>query len=129
MKQAVLAILVVGFSAAAQAEWTKVGTSHLDTNVYFDADTTRREGNTAHAWVLFDLAKPRQTARGPIHSFKTLNGFNCKDGKFWSVSRIFHAGQMGTGQVVDSYDTPLTWMSVIPGSGLEAIMRHACGKK
>ena len=129
MHSAILAILLAGFTAAAQAEWTKVGTSQLDTNVYFDADTVSREGNTAQIWVLFDLAKPRQSARGSIRSFKTLTGFSCKDGKFWSVSRLFHAGQMGTGQVVDSYDTPLTWMSVIPGSGMEAIMRHACGKK
>jgi hypothetical protein len=129
MQKTALAILLIGFTAVAQAEWTKVGTSNLDTDVYFDADTRRKEGNTAQMWVLFDLANPRQTARGAIRSFKSLNEFNCNDGKFSSISRVFYSGPMGTGNVVDSYDDTHSWISVIPGSGMEVISHHACGKK
>ena len=43
MQKTALAILLVGFTASVQAEWTKVGTSNLDTNIYFDVDTRRSQ--------------------------------------------------------------------------------------
>src|SRR5215472_14683488 len=98
MRHVVLSILLLLVAESARAEWIKVGEDDGSV-VYVDAATLVKSGDVRRAWTLSDL----KLARGDnVASFRTLDDFNCKEGRRRTIFRVTYSGPMATGKVLDS---------------------------
>jgi hypothetical protein len=93
-----LSALLLIAATSARAEWTKVGEDDGSV-VYVDASTVEKAGDVRRAWTLTDL----KLARGDdVVSYRTLDDFNCKEGRRRTVFRVTYSGPMATGKVLES---------------------------
>jgi len=89
-------LLIVANSV--RAEWIKVGEDEGSV-VYVDPATLVKSGDVRRAWTLSDL---KLTRADNVVSYRTLDDFNCKEGRRRTVFRVTYAGPMATGKVLDS---------------------------
>jgi hypothetical protein len=98
MRHVVLSSLLLLVAASARGEWVKVGEDDGSV-VYVDTATLVKSGDVRRAWTLNDL----KLARGDnVASFRTLDDFNCKEGRRRTIFRVTYSGPMATGKVLDS---------------------------
>ena len=98
MRRIVLSILFLIVATSARAEWVKVGEDDGSV-VYVDAATLVKSGDVRRAWTLSDLKLARADN---VASFRTLDDFNCKEGRRRTLFRVTYSGPMATGKVLDS---------------------------
>ena len=130
MKSFASGVALVVISGAAHAAWTKVITDAEFTG-YADTATATRDGGKARMWELDDLKSARQSAQGrTFSSVTTLWEFDCRDKLERMVSVTWHAGPMGTGEIVQTGNpSPFDWRPIATGSIGEAFFRTACAGK
>jgi hypothetical protein len=128
MKKLMLAALIAASCAAAQAEWTKLGTvaSGNQDTLYVDSTTVRREGSRAKVWALTNY-KSAQVRRGTKYrSDKAQFKFDCREETFETTMVMYMSGQMGEGQAVHTDTMPMLPVPVPPSSAAAALMEVAC---
>lgn len=126
MRKAILMMLLVGVSSSAAAEWVVVDTSKTDV-LYTDPATIRKVGNRVTMWSLIDF-KTIQSDQGiRFMSSKTQYEYYCKKERARVLFFSWHAGNMGGGQIVYSYDEPGKWRPLPPGGATEMLWEVACG--
>ena len=127
-----LTTLILAFlSTSAMATWTSVGRTDLlgGVTTYVDYDTIQKSGNKAKMWTLKDYKTSQETDGVKYFSFKIQKEFNCDDGQIRYLTHLVFSGNMGGGEVVNSYDNADKWRSTKPGSLGESELKAACGKK
>jgi hypothetical protein len=125
-RPAVVAVLAaLSFSAAA--EWVAV--SDNDEYVaYADPATLLRAGNFVEMSDLIDLKSPRASPYGTLHaSSKARSRFDCETPRMRTTAFTLHSGQMGNGETVETATMSDAWLTVAPGTLLDALWKFACG--
>ena len=98
MQRSVLSILLLVVATSVRADWVKVGEDDGSV-VYVDAATLVKSGDVRRAWTLSDVKLARADN---VASFRTLDDFNCKEGRRRTIFRVTYSGPMATGKVLDS---------------------------
>jgi hypothetical protein len=91
-------VLLLIVANSVRAEWVKVGEDEGSV-VYVDPATLVKSGDVRRAWTLSNLKLARADN---VVSYRTLDDFNCKEGRRRTVFRVTYAGPMATGKVLDS---------------------------
>lgn len=128
MKKLILAALIAAPCAAAQAEWSQLGTSKSDPETwYVDSSTVRRQGLRAKVWTLTDY-KSAQVGRGAKYrSEKAQLQFDCREETFETKMVMYMSGQMGEGNAVHTNTLPMVVPVPVPPSSIAAaLMEVAC---
>jgi Surface-adhesin protein E len=129
MGRLVLAMLSVIVSNSAAAEWFIAGeNSTQGATIYIDPASISWSDNQAKLWRLDDFKTAQATASGTYLSSKSQSEYYCKEdeGKIRLLSSIEYSGNMASGEIVHSEDTPGDWLPVKPGSMDEALWKTAC---
>ncbi len=116
------------WACAVQAAW--VADSKEDQfTVYLDASSVVKSGNTAKVWTLYDYKSVRTGADGLKYlSARIQTEIDCKEDRLRLFSLSFHAGQMGTGEVVASESTPTEWEPLSAENKRTGLWKLACSK-
>ena len=115
-------------STSTMAAWTGVTKSGVfGVTVYADYDTIQKSGSTSKVWILNDFKAVQEIDGVKYLSIKTQEEFNCDDRQTRSLTHFAYSGNMGSGQVVNSYDNTDKWRPVKPGSLGEIQSKVACG--
>jgi hypothetical protein len=112
-------------ATSVRAEWVKVGEDDGQV-VYVDPSTLEKAGDVRRAWTLND----QKLARGDdVASFRTLDDFNCKEGRRRTVFLVTYSGRMATGKVLESGKPLLDKFEVVyPYSPSGWQFEYVCGR-
>ncbi len=102
MRKVILMILLAIVSNSAVAEWVK-GISKNDVTSYVDLPNISN-GDSNQIWFLADFGKPQNIFGSSFMSIITKSEYNCKKEQIRNLSRTYHSGNMGKGEVV--HDEP-----------------------
>lgn len=130
MKRMMMGLILLMTATAATAEWTRV--DQTDEFVqYVDRATIRRNGVYVKMWDLMDFMKAVKSTEAGVYylSIKLQREYDCKEEKVRIVAFAMISGQMGSGNVVYSYNEGGKWLPIYPRSVQEATWDVACGKK
>lgn len=130
MNKLLLALMLALASTSAMAEWTwVVEDAGIGITVYVDRTTINKTGNIVKMLTLTDFKTVKGKAKSKFLSQTEQAEYDCKDEKIRILSLSQHNKNMGTGEVVFSYNTPSKWMPAAPGSANEVLWEIACGKQ
>lgn len=124
--------LLLSFAAgSAGAAWERAGATDDGTTIYADPATLQVTGDTVKMWGLLDYKTAEKDAAGKAYlSVKLLQEFDCKGAQGRTRYYSFHAGAMGTGQLVASeLRTDSQWLPANRAKPGEILWKAACAKK
>ena len=76
---------------------------------------------------LIDLKSPRPSPYGNLHaSSKAHSQFDCDNPRMRTTAISLHSGQMGNGEIVETAALSDAWLTVAPGTLLDALWKFAC---
>lgn len=127
MRNNLIILLLILASANAWAGWQRLGENSAET-AYVDA-AQKRDHNRVRMWGLFDLKTPRAFGDMTYSSMKIQREYHCKDKQSRIISMAAFAGNMGSGDMIYSTNTPEKWAAIQPDSVEEALWYIACDKK
>lgn len=128
MSKVFLMMLLAVVNSSAMAGWEPAMYNKGNTKVtYVDASTILKAGNNVKMWSLTDFETADYVGKKRYMSQKDHREYDCKVGQMRSLSASIYSGNMGKGEVVDSYSGPSEWMPVPPRSVGEALWKIACG--
>ena len=121
---AALALVLV---PTAQAAW--VSLSHTpEAQVLYD-DAFSKEGARVTVWRLTNFAKPLTNLEGKeTSSEKARTTVDCASGKLANSQVMRFAGKDASGEVLNSYETPLRFTTVAAGSTEAELIQKLCAK-
>lgn len=129
MRKFIFLMLMIVVSSNAKAEWVGVGYSPSSGfTTYTDPTTIRENGNMVKMWNMYVHKIYAKIKGKPFVSMKFQGEYDCDEGQTRTLYRLFYAGNMGQGEMVDSEATPDNWMPTPPGSTNELLWKIACGK-
>ena len=128
MRNAILMMLLVGFSGAAAGEWVMAGANEIST-AYYDPATIGKAGNLVKMWDMFDLTTARSLDNQSYRSMKRQVEYDCQKEQSRLLYFSGHSENMATGNQVFSGPEPHDWEPVSRGSGSATLWKIACGKK
>ncbi len=127
-KQFVALMLLI--SAESMAEWVEVEIPEKDFRLYADTSTiTALSGHRARMWDLEDYKTVVDESDVRYASSKTLREYDCKEGRFRFVAWKWFSGNMGEGEVDESYlnnGIPGDWHTLKPTSNFHSLLKAAC---
>jgi hypothetical protein len=130
MRKLILTMLLTVVSGNAMAGWLNVGDTEFF-SVYADPTTTRKSGDTAKMWVLYDYKKFQKIiGTGELYLSRRYEGeFDCKKEQTRILALVMSAEHMGQGNVL--YDVPANgkWKPIAPSSVDETLLKLVCDKK
>ena len=122
-------LIAVNCTCNANADWLLlVSSDQPKFDLYVDASTKRREGNSVEMRYLYNLP---QAMRHPIgnfsfKSYEGLDAYSCKGHSHMPRSLTFYSGGMAEGAVVFKQDINGVWNSVQPGTPIARLLQAAC---
>lgn len=131
-----IVLLVVLSSKPVLAEWILNGNDATSgAKVYFDKDTTVREGTRATMWTVWDHAEPQ----GPYNhlSVLKLDEYDCLGQRSRHLATIYVSGHMGEGTVLHRDEPPAGvkskldelfygWSVLLPRTNGAFLLQSAC---
>lgn len=115
-------ISVLGFSAAARAEWTSVATNKNGTMRFFiDVETIKPINGNFKSWIMesHDELRTIKATGIKYQSAKFLQEFNCTSGQSRVLATILYQEAVGAGEITYSNvdaSNPAAWKETVPGS-------------
>ena len=130
MRRSGVCLILMLSAHAAQAAWERAGASD-EMVIYADPATRQVAGDTVKMWGLLDYKSAEKDSSGkPYLSVKLLQEFDCKSARGRTRYYSFHAGHMGTGQLVASeLRADSEWLPANRARPGEILWNAACGKK
>ena len=121
------ATLAFAYVPTVQAAW--VSLAHTpEAQVSYD-DAVSKEGARVTVWRLTNFAKPLTNLEGKeISSEKARTTVDCASGKLANSQVMRYAGKDASGEVLNSYETPLRFTTVAAGSMDAALIQTLCAK-
>lgn len=130
MGKLLLMVLLALVSNSVMAEWFIVGESSGKQGAidFIDPASVRWSDDKATLWRLDDFKSAQTDASGTYLSLKSQSEYYCKDDepKIRSLASSEYSGNMATGDLLHSEDTPGSWSPVIPGSLDQTLWNKAC---
>ena len=121
---AALALICV---PTAQAAWVSLSNTP-EAQVSYD-DALSKEGSRVTVWRLTNFAKPLTNLEGKeISSEKARTTVDCASGKLASSQVMRFAGKDASGEMLNSYETPLRLTTVAAGSTEAELIHKLCAK-
>ena len=119
------AALALAFVPLSQAAWVSLA-SIPEAQVLYD-DVLSKEGDRVTVWRLTNFAKPLTNLEGKeILSEKSRTTVDCATGKLANSQVMRFAGKDASGEVLNSYETPLRFTTVAAGSVDAELVRKLC---
>ena len=121
------AALLLVFASTTHAAW--VSLAHTpEAQVLYD-DALSKEGSRVTVWRLTNFAKPLTNLEGKeISSEKARTTVDCSSGKLANSQVMRFAGKDASGEVLNSYETPLRFTTVAAGSTEADLIQKLCAK-
>ena len=134
MKKLLLGLMLVFISSNAMAEWTYIDDSKSggsgDFSMYLDMSTLRKEANLIKIWQLNDYKNEQSFSDSEkFFSTRAQMEFNCKAEEVRVRAIIWSKGNMGHGEVTNTYNQISDWRVVPPSSINDEILKIVCDKK
>lgn len=127
MVRIAVTLLLAALSCSSAAEWVIVD-DHYEYIAYADPATIVRDRNLVQMRDLVDLKSLRSSPYGKQHASSTAHSeFDCEHGRMRTLAFSLHAGQMGSGDLVETAAPANGWLPIIPGTLLGMLWRFACG--
>ena len=125
------ALLLSLAANGAGAAWERAGATDDGVTIYSDPATLQVTGDTVKMWGLLDYKTAEKDAGGKAYlSVKLLQEFDCKGAQGRTRYYSFHAGSMGTGQLVASeMRVDSQWQPANRARPGEMLWKAACAKK
>jgi hypothetical protein len=121
---AALALICV---PTAQAAWVSLSNTP-EAQVSYD-DALSKEGSRVTVWRLTNFAKPLTNLEGKeISSEKARTTVDCASGKLANSQVMRFAGKDASGEMLNSYETPLRLTTVAAGSTEAELIHKLCAK-
>jgi hypothetical protein len=118
------ALALVGVSLS-QAAWISVANT-ADAQVYYD-DAISKEGDRVTVWRLTNFAKPLTNLEGKeILSEKSRTTVDCANRKMANSQVLRFSGKDASGDILNSYETPLRFTTVAAGSADAELVQKLC---
>ena len=119
--------LMMLFASQAMAEWIKA--SETDAYVeYIDLSTVQKYGNVVKMWSLVDYKNNNHNGYYFLSS-KLLHQYDCQERTSLSLTTVDYTGNMGEGDVVESYDfNDAKPHNIVPGTIGETLWKVACDR-
>jgi hypothetical protein len=112
---------------SAQAAWVSLATTS-EAQVLYD-DALSKEDSRVTVWRLTNFAKPLTNLEGKeISSEKSRTTVDCASGKLANSQVMRFAGKDASGDMLNSYETPLRFTTVAPGSTDAELIQKLCAK-
>ena len=116
--------MALGINAVAQAAWVSVANS--EAQVFYD-DALNKEGDRVTVWRLTNFAKPLTNLEGKeILSEKSRTTVDCAKRKMANSQVMRFSGKDASGEVLNSYETPLRFTTVDVGSVDAELIQKLC---
>jgi hypothetical protein len=124
-------LLLATLAGGAGAAWERAGATDDGMVIYADPATLKKTDDVVKMWSLLDYKTPEKDGAGkPYSSVKLLQEFDCEAAQGRTRYFSFHAGQMGTGQLVHSeMRTTSEWLPANRARPGELLWKFACGKQ
>jgi len=123
-KSLLCALMALGINAVAQAAWVSVANS--DAQVFYD-DALSIEGDRVTVWRLTNFVKPLTNLEGKeILSEKSRTTVDCAKRKMANSQVMRFSGKDASGEVLNSYETPLRFTTVAAGSVDAELIQKLC---
>jgi hypothetical protein len=111
----------------AQAAWVSLATTS-EAEVFYD-DALSKEDSRVTVWRLTNFAKPLTNLEGKeISSEKSRTTVDCASGKLANSQVMRFAGKDASGDMLNSYETPLRFTTVGAGSTDAELIQKLCAK-
>lgn len=111
------------------AEWAYLTSSNI-ANYYVDKSDIRKNGNTVKMWDMVDYnSVQKHPNKKSFLSMKEFVEYDCEEVRYASLSLIYFSGNMGSGEVVSSYQYDREWVDIAPDTISKIIWKSACDKK
>jgi hypothetical protein len=121
---AALALVLV---PTAQAAWVSLATTS-EAQVLYD-DVLSKEDSRVTVWRLTNFAKPLTNLEGKeVSSEKSRTTVDCASGKLANSQVMRFAGKDASGDMLNSYETPLRFTTVAAGSTDAELIQKLCAK-
>jgi hypothetical protein len=117
-----LIIGLAGFCGLSQAMWVTVTRNEVAT-VYIDSASIFRMGDTRRVWVVYDLTSPDTKGQ---QSVKSYIEYDCREGKYKTISASSHPNKMGKGPALKSLPVPGGMRPVTQDSMSQQLYGFAC---
>ncbi|NBW54414.1 MAG: hypothetical protein EBR42_03780 [Betaproteobacteria bacterium] len=121
----VIAAVALVLTPLSQAAWVSVSDT-ADAQVYFD-DAIAKEGDRVTVWRLTNFTQPLTNLEGKeISSEKSRTTVDCAGRKMANSQVMRFAGKDASGDVLNSYETPLRFTTVASGSTDADLLKKLC---
>jgi hypothetical protein len=117
IRNLLLAVAVFTFSAAAAAQWVKLGETH-DTLLYQNPSTLQKEGSLRRVWEIQDFKK--DIFGDGVRSLGYQAEYDCSGGRMRVLSLHAFKSRMATGAALDVPFSTSDWVP-IPLNSIAAI--------
>lgn len=123
MKRLLLAVAVSTFSAAAAAQWVKLGETH-DTLLYQNPSTLEKNGPLRRVWEIQDF---RTDVFGDgVRSLRYHAEYDCSGGRMRVLSLHAFKSRMATGAALDVPFSTSDWVPIPLNSIASISLTVAC---
>ena len=129
MTKAILMVLLAVVSSCAAAGWVKVGGGGGEYNVYADAATIHKAGNTARMWNILDYKSVRVLDGKRFLSSMMQYEYDCKAERGRLLYSSIRSQNMGKGDAILTDLFPHEWRSLPHGSVVEELWNYACSTR
>ena len=125
MKSFLCATVALAFVPLSQAAWVSVANTP-EAQVLYD-DALSKEGDRVTIWRLTNFAKPLTNLEGKeILSEKSRTTVDCAKRKMANSQVMRFSGKDASGDILNSYETPLRFTTVAAGSADAELVQKLC---
>ena len=121
----VVCLLSAIITGPVRAEW-KLISFGPETEYYLDPATVKGVGSVRRVW---ELSNERfNSASKPYRSVRSLNEYECKEGKVRTIQMTAFEGQMALSMPAVTITTASDWTFVAPNTIGEVFLRWVCNR-
>src|SRR5665647_459053 len=131
MRKAILMLLLAVVSNSAVADWVKVGIINDEETFYCNPTSILRDGDRVKMSCLHDYneaqIRPYEGMQDlPFLSTLDQREYDCKTEQFIILNHSYYSGNMGSGDVVYSYNDPGEWIPIVHEGTGDKQLKIAC---
>lgn len=111
------------------ADWTYI-TENEDVQAYTDLSKVSKQGTMVRLLMMFDWNTVQENSIGDRYLSRIqYDEYDCPRGRSRIISFSIFSDNMGGGDNIFSYETPMSWSYVASDSLADDIMKVACDKQ